>query len=198
MSLGSLPEPLIPVELSNTLPELNECHRILLLPTHRSELQSYTRCLRKLKRISDTNYRMLLCLIAFLATYAELARASERPPSRRLWIQRAASAYTLSSIIPREPVLPTMCLLVANARHFLSIESGQPISDSDWVSIVHQGRTTSDLLTGLESNRRKLVRRQNVMDRDVPERPRLAKRESRSFMKITADAWKGRKKKSGD
>jgi hypothetical protein len=192
--LLSLPEPLVPEELSKTLPELKECHGRLLIPAHRAELQVYTQCLRKLKDVFDTGYRMLVCLIAFLATYAELGRGSERLPFHNLWVHRAARPYSLSCIIPCDPALPTMCLLIANTRHFLTMETGRTISDSDWTAIVNKGKTASDLPAGYGAGKRNLVSWQKTTDRSgLPGKPQIEKRDSRSFL----SAWKGRKKKNG-
>lgn len=185
---------MIPEELSRTLPELKECNGRLHIPAHRAELQVYTQCLRKLKDVFDTKYRMLLCLIAFLATYAELGRGSERLPFQNLWVQKAARPYSLTCIIPCDPVLPTMCVLIANARHFLTMETGRTISDSDWTAIVNKGKAASDLPVGYGAGKRKLVSWQKTTDRsDLPEKPPIEKRDSRSFL----SAWKGRKKKDG-
>jgi hypothetical protein len=137
---------------------------------------------------------MLLCLIAFLATYAELGRGHERLPFQNLWVQRAARPYSLSCIIPCGPALPTMCLLIANARHFLTMETGRTISDSDWTAIVNKGKTASDLPAGYGAGKRNLVSWQKTTDRSgLPEKPQIKKRDSRSFL----SAWKGRKKKDG-
>ena len=130
--LRSLPEPLLPSQLTSELPPLTNYIKRNYMPTGFSLLESYAKCITKLR---GSNRQLLLLVIAWFAAQVSSAQNAYMS-DRGGWYNEAAEQ--LSSVLcePNKDRRAIITLLIVNAGCLISIENGQAYNDGDWARVA--------------------------------------------------------------
>lgn len=147
--LKSLPEPLIPSDLSCKLPSLDNYVQRNYIPSDWSSLQVYAVCMT---RLSEHSRQLLLILIGLLASQVDLAERNHCNDSDGFYNEAARCCYPVLSH-PLENRLATFTLLIVNAGYLLGLaDHGRRPTATEWNNFVEarkqlgRNREADDLL----------------------------------------------------